>query len=190
MTVLLQAVYLLLPLAVGGLVHGIAMKYGLVRFLAVPIDGGRTFRGQRIFGDNKTYRGVVVMAAGTALGYAIQSALHAFEAVRPYEVLDYTTPATWLVGAAVGGACMLAELPNSFLKRRMGIASGEAASGRWAAIFYTADQIDLVAGLWLVLLWAIPFDPLLFWGTVGVVFVGHQLITVIGYTLGMRKTIR
>lgn len=190
MTVVFQAIYLLLPLAVGGLVHGLTMKYGLVPFLAVPIDGGRHYRGKRIFGDNKTYRGVVVMAAGTALGYAIQAALHAFEGVRPYEVLDYTTPATWLVGAAVGGACMLAELPNSFLKRRLGIASGEAASGLWAAIFYTVDQIDLVAGFWLVLLWVLPFEPRLFWATVGVVFVGHQLITVVGYALGMRKTLR
>jgi CDP-2,3-bis-(O-geranylgeranyl)-sn-glycerol synthase len=190
MHLVLTAIYLLLPLAFGGLVHGLSMKYGLAVGLAVPIDGGRTWRGKRLLGDNKTWRGVVVMALGTALGFAIQTALHGLAAVRPYETLDYTTPATWLVGAAIGAAGMLAELPNSFLKRRLGIGPGHAASGPWLAVFYVVDQIDLLAGLWLILSLAVPFDPGLFWATAGVVFFGHQLITLIGYALGMRKTFR
>lgn len=190
MTLLLRAIYLILPLGVGALVHGIVLKWNLVPFLARPLDRGRSWRGKRLFGDNKTYRGVVITALGTGLGVAILSALHRFSAVHPYEVLDYTTPVTWLVGAAMGGAGMLAELPNSFCKRRIGIEPGQPARGVWTVLFYVADQIDLIVGLWFVLVWVIGFDVPLFLATVGVVFFGHQLISVIGYGLGMRKTYR
>ena len=31
---------------------------------ALPLDGGRTFRGRRLFGSNKTWKGFVVMVPG------------------------------------------------------------------------------------------------------------------------------
>ncbi len=49
-----------------------------------------------------------------------------------------------LLGALLGGACCLGELPNSFLKRRLGIAPGETpqiARARSTSIF---DQTDWV----------------------------------------------
>src|SRR6185369_11647711 len=47
------------PLFLGMVAHGLCIRFGLLRGLAVPIDGGRRWRGKRLFGDNKTYRGIV-----------------------------------------------------------------------------------------------------------------------------------
>jgi hypothetical protein len=41
----------------------------------------------------------------------------------------------------LGAFAMLAELPNSFLKRQLGIASGEAGHGVFLPIFYLIDQV-------------------------------------------------
>jgi len=61
MTLLLQLLWLAVPVVVSGLVHLAVMKLDLFPGLRVlPIDGGATFRGRRVFGDNKTWRGAVV----------------------------------------------------------------------------------------------------------------------------------
>ena len=56
-----------------------------------------------------------------------------------------------LIGFLVGAAAMAAELPNSFLKRRLGISPGAQASGIRGLVFHIADQIDVVFGAWAVL---------------------------------------
>src|SRR5450432_4214077 len=63
-----QTLLFALPVIVGGGLHIAAIRIGLWPGLArVPLDGGLTWRGRRIFGENKTVRGAVVMVAATAL---------------------------------------------------------------------------------------------------------------------------
>ena len=50
-----------------------------------------------------------------------------------------------MVGALCGAAYVLAELPNSFVKRRLGIAPGTSAP-RARAAQYLVDQVDSVVG--------------------------------------------
>src|SRR5439155_1243137 len=47
----------------------------LSRRFAIPLDGGRTFRGRRIFGANKTLRGFVIMVPATGLSFAALAGL-------------------------------------------------------------------------------------------------------------------
>ena len=61
MTLLLQLLWLAIPVIASGLVHLVVLKLDLLPGLrALPIDGGATFRGKRVFGDNKTWRGALV----------------------------------------------------------------------------------------------------------------------------------
>jgi len=46
---------------------------------------------------------------------------------------------------------MLSELPNSMLKRQLGIAPGAAGGGILGMFFYVLDQIDMLIGVWVVL---------------------------------------
>jgi hypothetical protein len=172
MNSLREASVLFAPLLLGFACHGLCIKTGFLRGLARPIDGGARVRGRRLFGENKTYRGPVVVAIGTGLGYL---ALGRFP---------------FTVGLLVGAAAMLAELPNSFLKRQLDIAPGGQATGLASAAFHVLDQIDVAAGAWLVLALVVRPTPALVLASLAFVFVTHQAITVAGYALGMRATWR
>src|SRR4030095_11983927 len=147
----LKVSYPLSPRLVGLPAHGLCIRLGWLRSLARPIAAGRTLRGRQLFGANKTYRGVVAVALGTAAGVGFQVALHRSGVARGWELLDYGSAAVVGLGLAMGAAAMLAELPNSLLKRQLGIAPGAAAGGVWGGVFYLLDQVDMLAGVWLVL---------------------------------------
>lgn len=184
---LLTVVQLFTPLAGGALFHGVCMRMNWAPFLKRPVDHGGTFRGRRIFGDNKTYRGIVAVAAGAALAFLAQSI---FPVLQPAALRPLSPVSVGVFGCAFGAAAMLSELPNSFLKRRLGIAPGEAPRGGVRPIFYVVDQIDFLAGTWIVAAFVLkPTIPLIAWSA-AYVFLMHQVITAIGYALGMRATAR
>ena len=137
-----RVLWLAAPVMFAAAVHILVMRFDLLRGLKRPLDFGRCVGGRRIFGDNKTWRGAVLMVAGSAAGMALQGALR----VRPLELFDYGGVNAWLCGAALGLGFVLAELPNSFLKRRCGVAPGQKAPGRRAWFFTGLDQADSVLG--------------------------------------------
>ena len=183
--------YLFFPLLVGLALHGFCIKYDALAFLCRPIDRGRKFRGKQIFGDNKTYRGVVVVSLGTVLGFGLQSLLlHRIASVRSVELFDYAFFKSVALGGAVGVAAMLSELPNSFIKRQFEIAPGRAAKGWKGVIFYVYDQIDFLLGSWLVLAIVVPVTVGRVLFSAGLLLVAHQLMSSAGHALGMRRTAR
>ena len=183
--------YLLLPLLGGAGVHGLCMKYGWLGGLARPIDAGRSFRGRPIFGHGKTFRGPLCVAAGAgAVWWLQQGVLHRVDALAAVELVDDATLPGWWFGAAAGAAAELAELPNSFVKRRLGIAPGGTARGLLAVLFYLWDQLDLLLGFWLALATALPVTPIRVAASALLVGAIHPLVTLAGYLLGMRPTAR
>jgi hypothetical protein len=186
----LGTLYLLLPLLGGALAHGLCMKYGWLAFLARPIDAGRTLGGRAVFGHSKTWRGPILVALGAGLVWLLQQrVLHALPAFASLELADYARLPAWY-GALAGGVAELAELPNSFVKRRLGIAPGATARGALAVAFYLWDQLDLLLGFWLVSAPLLGATPLRISVSVAVVLGIHPLLTLIGYLLGMRPTAR
>jgi len=183
--------YLFLPLLVGLALHGFCIKYDILVFLCRPIDRGWSYRGKRIFGENKTYRGVTVVSLGTAIGFGLQALLlHRIASIRSIELFDYAFFKSVALGVGVGVAAMLSELPNSFIKRRFEIAPGSAAKGWKAVIFYVYDQIDFLLGSWLVLTIVVPVTVGRVLFSAGLLLVTHQLMSSVGHALGMRKTAR
>jgi CDP-2,3-bis-(O-geranylgeranyl)-sn-glycerol synthase len=104
-----------------------------------PIDQKKNFTdGKRIFGDGKTWRGLIAgILAGIAIGLAQVWAAGAYDlTILPHQtVLSVTLLA---VGALLG------DLAKSFFKRR----SGRERGAKWPV----ADQYDLVAGAFILLL--------------------------------------
>lgn len=189
--VLLGTVYLLLPLLGGAIVHGVCMRFDWLAFLKRPIDGGRTLRGRRWFGHSKTWRGPILVGVGAALVWTLQQhVLHALPAFAALELTDYAAlPGTWFAALA-GFVAELGELPNSFVKRQLGIAPGTTARGTLSVLFYVWDQIDVVLGYWLVLGFVVAEALLPFAVSLGLGTATHPLLTLIGYGLRMRKTAR
>jgi len=187
----LAVIYLFSPLLIGLALHGFCIKFNSLAFLCLPIDRGRKFRGKRIFGDNKTYRGVVVVGLGTAIGFGLQSLfLRQIASIRSVELFNYSFFKAVALGLAVGVAAMLSELPNSFIKRRFEIAPGSAAKGWKGLIFYIYDQIDFLVGAWIVLTVVVPVTVERALLSACFLLVAHQLMSSVGYALGMRRTAR
>jgi CDP-archaeol synthase len=178
----LEGASLVAPLLGGALLHGLCIRFKLAGWLARPLDGGAQLRGRRLFGDNKTWRGVLLVAIGTALLFPLWA--------RAPELARFTLLERASLGAGVGFCAMLAELPNSFLKRQLDIRPGTQASGARGAIFHVLDQVDLGLGAWLMLA---PFVGVTWMRVVGsfvFLYATHQMVTLAGYWLGMRATAR
>ena len=65
-------------------------------------------------------------------------------------LVDYTARSALAVGLALGLGYSLAELPNSFVKRRLGIRPGARSTVR-PRLQYVVDQADSVVGAALAL---------------------------------------
>jgi CDP-diglyceride synthetase len=149
MTVVLQLLWLALPIITAGLVHLAVMKLDLLPALRrMPIDGGLTFRGKRLFGDNKTWRGAVVTIGTTMLAAWGVEQLH--ECCWPLPTLvPFAEDHPLLWGLLLGTGYILGELPNSFAKRQLGISPGAAGQGTAGRVFWVIDQLDSLAGMLL-----------------------------------------
>ena len=154
-----QMLWLAVPVIFSGVFHMFVVKQRWLSSLARPLDGGRCLRGRRWFGDNKTWRGVVVMigagaAAGAVQGLCGGAPLSGLSALGGVWLVDNTALGYALqYGAAhalFGLGYALGELPNSFLKRQLDIAPGKGGAGLMGALFFLLDQGDSVASCLLV----------------------------------------
>ena len=149
-----RVLWLAFPVMLAAAVHIAVIKLRLLEFLKRPLDAGRCVRGRRLFGDNKTWRGLVVMVGISVLGAMLQGAWR----WSNLELFDYGAMNLPVVGLLLGLGFALAELPNSFLKRRWDIGPGQR--GPW--FFVVLDQVDSVAGC-LAMLCIIWPPPLRIW---------------------------
>jgi hypothetical protein len=147
--------YLALPVMAAGAVHIVVLRCNLLRRLKAPLDCGLSWRGRRLLGDNKTWRGALVMVGAAAPVMALQQHWR----LPRLELFDYGRVSAWLCGTLLGLGFVLGELPNSFLKRRCDIAPGQQAHGARYWLFLLLDQIDSVVGglAALALVWQPPW---------------------------------
>src|SRR5262245_3871389 len=66
---LASAVFLIVALSVAGLAHSAWLRAPVSRRFAIPLDAGLCVRGRRVFGENKTVRGFLVMVPAAALSF-------------------------------------------------------------------------------------------------------------------------
>lgn len=182
------ALFLIVAFVIAGLLHSMWLRSERSRRLAIPLDGGRTFRGRRIFGANKTLRGFAVMVPAAALSFAGVAALLALpNDTVPSSLWQLSIAQYAALGAWAGLGFMLAELPNSFLKRQLGIGPGEAPRSRAAAIVcFVIDRLDSIVGMLAAVSLAVP-TPSAMWGWV--ILLGpaiHWSFSVLLFRLGVK----
>jgi CDP-2,3-bis-(O-geranylgeranyl)-sn-glycerol synthase len=184
-----QALWLFAPLLFAAGVAAVVIELDLLRWARRPIDGGCTIGGKRLFGDNKTWRGVLVAVTASAASAAAQEHLVG-DAVGPLLAVDWDAVPAAPFGALMGLGAMLGELPNSFVKRCVGIAPGAAATGSWSILFYLWDQVDLLFGAWLLVGWWVRPPALLVGASFVLALLVHPLVSLIGWLIGARRTAR
>ncbi|MGB0647396.1 MAG: CDP-archaeol synthase [Bradymonadia bacterium] len=123
---------LFLPLIVSNVLHMFVVKYDGLPELKVPVS-------TRLFGANKTWRGFVFVGVVTA---CCQVALNGF-------LFGSDVFSSFSLGLVLGLTYMCCELPNSFVKRRLGIGAGARAEHR-AWLFVIMDKCDSTLGVCLV----------------------------------------
>jgi len=127
------------------------------RRFAIPLDGGLTWRGHRLLGDNKTIRGFVVMIPAAAC--ALPLVADVVERVAPGSVWPLSSSAYAALGAWCAAGFMLGELPNSFAKRQLGVAPGAAATGRGRRWQLILDRLDSALGVLAAASLVVPVPP-------------------------------
>lgn len=190
-TLAAQSLWLALPVMAGGALHIAVLRLGVLRGLArVPLDGGATLRGRRVFGENKTLRGALVMVVATMLCAFAQSVVAAHAGwARPLELVEYGRlhPLAW--GALLGAGYIAGELPNSFWKRQLDVAPGARAAGGLGWVFWLADQLDSLVGVLLLMsaVWVPPVGVVAW--LVLITLVVHPAMALAMFALGLKTRI-
>jgi hypothetical protein len=173
---LVRVFLLSIPLIVGGIVHMIAVKANTLSYLKKPVH-------PRWFGLNKTWRGFVIMPLATWPGVLLaQSCESLFDLKAPLLANHSSIVLALLLGL---GYC-LAELPNSFVKRRLGIQEGQT-SEKYKWFFVTLDQADSVIGSLLAYKLILTISWTTFLVTIVFGTVLHLMINVLLYLARIRK---
>jgi hypothetical protein len=132
---------------------------------------------------------MVVAVVGSVLATLVQKYVVG-DLASGISVVDYGTVNPVWFGMAVGTGATLDELPNSFVKRRLGIAPGGTQRGALGVLFWVWDQVDLLTGAWPLLLpWVRPTTSLVL-ASIAIVLLLHPLVALVGYLTGARKSAR
>lgn len=169
-----------LPVGLSNMAPVIANNIPLLKRFTQPIDGGKTFRGKRILGKNKTLRGLLsAVLMGLAVGL-LQFFVYILlgwpeNGLAP---INYDTAYVILLGGVLGLGAIFGDAVESFFKRQLGIAPGH----NW----FLFDQIDYLLGGIIV---SFAFFTLPLYQYIFVIFVGillHPTINIISWLLKLQ----
>lgn len=153
-----------------------------------PIDLGKTWKGRRILGDGKTWRGLFGGGlAGVFIGLVQMAVSLPFDPGNLWGFASFSAGIFLLFLLSFGS--LFGDILGSLIKRRMGLERGTKAP--------LLDQYDFVIGAFLLI------TPL-YWtwfrsiyldgnGIFGLVFLLllipalHRSINIIGYKMGVKK---
>src|SRR6185295_18019638 len=96
------ALFLILAFMLAGVLQSLWLHSRLSQALAIPLDGGRMFRGRPILGRNKTLRGFVMIPAA-ALAFAAVAAVISLPQGVPPATLWQLTPIQYAALGAWAG---------------------------------------------------------------------------------------
>ena len=149
-----------IPIIITQILNVIILSRNRVKSIfRTPIDLGKNFiDGKRVFGDNKTWKGLflsIIICILASIVWGIVCSYIPSIGSRNWFYINNENTVIYniLTGGLTGLAYSIFELPNSFFKRRFGIAPGESSKvkGKKRFIFFIIDQIDSITGIMLVL---------------------------------------
>jgi CDP-2,3-bis-(O-geranylgeranyl)-sn-glycerol synthase len=172
---LVEAIWLILPAyAANGLTPILGLKKGLHH-----IDGGRKFQGEPLFGEGKTWEGLIF---GTFVGGLIGLVEMLAYPYLPFSISPVPlniVPMSIILGLFLGFGAMFGDLAGSFIKRRLKIPRGRPAP--------VLDQEDFIAGALAFSLLLIPLEIDWVILLAVITFIIHIAANMIGYMLRIKK---
>jgi len=139
-----------------------------------PIDAGKSFRGKRIFGEHKTWRGLAAGIVAATIGTTLQWALAQNTAINTYFApLDYAHVPFLLLGVLFGIGVIAGDAIESFFKRQIGIKPGHS--------WFPFDQIDYILGGALAVAPIMHLTLLQYVWVLALWLIIHIVVTYLGY---------
>lgn len=138
-----------------------------------PVDFGKKYRGKRLLGDNKRWRGI---AFGTFVG--IMTALIEFAIISRFIFSFRTALAVAVSGALMGFGALAGDAIESFFKRQAGVKPGHS--------WFPFDQIDYIIG-GLLMSYPVIGWPASLALTIFLLYFGlHIIVSYLGYLVGLK----
>jgi CDP-2,3-bis-(O-geranylgeranyl)-sn-glycerol synthase len=176
------ALWFFLPAGIANMVPIIAAKAPGLRTWNAPIDLGRSYRGKRIFGSHKTWRGLAVGIVAGTIVLAIQQYLVgevAWIADWTSQV-DYQALPTLLMGPLFAIGALGGDAIESFFKRQRGIQPGKG--------WFPFDQTDYIIGGAIATMPFVSLSLLQYGWLLVLWLLVHVLATIVGYYTGFKDS--
>ncbi len=157
MELFINTFWLFLPAAFANMAPVIFKR---VPLFAAPVDFGFYLSSQRIFGANKTWRGLIF---GTLTAV----------------IVAHLQGKAFLWGLTLGAGALAGDLFKSFLKRRLNIPPGRS----WPVF----DQTDWRFGAYFLSGLAAPLEGKVLLAALVIFGPLHALVNIAGYSLGVRR---
>jgi CDP-2,3-bis-(O-geranylgeranyl)-sn-glycerol synthase len=166
------ALVLALPAFVANMAPVVAQHIRALDVLAHPIDGGRMWRGTRILGSHKTWRGVLV----AILAGGITAALAGGIATSSLPV----ALSGFLFGMYAGFLAIGGDALKSIIKRRLGRESGKP----WLPWDQTDYMLMFLLGTYPFLQWDLTSAAFL----LVIAFFGNLATNYLAFKIGVKST--
>ena len=175
------ALWFFLPAGLANTAPIFAAQVPQLKKYDAPIDGGLVFRGRRLLGAHKTWRGLLFGAiTAIAVLWVQQQLAGSIGWLRTWtQPLDYAHLGTVSLGILLGIGALGGDALKSFFKRRFNIAPGKT--------WFPFDQVDYIAGASLATCFVVALPllayvcALILWPAI------HIASTQIGYVLGLKE---
>ena len=179
---ILFALFFFLPAGLANAAPVFANKIPNSDWLAKPLDFGKKLRGRRVFGEHKTFRGLIAGIVMAEIVIIIQFFLYKNSAwVRDISLhVDYEHTNVLLLGLLFAVGALGFDAIKSFFKRQIGVKPG----GTW----FPFDQIDYIIGGLLLssLVVDLPHSSYLWIGLIW--FLIHPASTFVAWLLGLKES--
>lgn len=177
---ILFALWFFLPAAMANMIPIPLAKVPWLKKYDAPMDFGKTYRGKRIFGSHKTWRGFIAGVIIATLYLWIQQLLveHYAWAANFTSQVDYASLPTLILGPLFAIGALGGDAIESFFKRQRGTPPGHG--------WFPWDQLDYIIGASLA---TAPFVALTFFQYAWLIalwFVIHLASTYLGWLTGFK----
>lgn len=137
--IILEALFFIIPTYVANGMANVVKIFPLLKKWNTPIDFGKSYKGKRLLGDGKTFRGFaggVFFAVFSAYLQYLFAKNHEFKYITFFN--DLNLAKTLVLGGLLGFGALFGDVVKSFVKRRIGIKRGRP----WPPF----DQLDFIVG--------------------------------------------
>lgn len=182
---ILSCFYFFLPALISNMMASLTRKIGFLNFLNIPVDFGKKIKGNIIFGQSKTWRGLIF---GPIFGFFVvflQWFLYKYNFFQKISLINFREINIFLFAFLMCFGALIGDLIFSFFKRRRNIPPGHP----WIPF----DQLDFVIGSFLFLTPYLNFKlhlniTILHWVLILIIsFLLHVITNNVGYYLGIQK---